>query len=119
MKRLAIAVLVGFHGILLWRRILDASIAQPEVLAKWIAAIVLTVALLSIRNARGAFIVVWLLVAMLHVGVPGEIVMVLLAVALPATFLFTLDASWFVEPIVFAARIIGRTPQLGRSPPAA
>lgn len=119
MKRLAVAVLAVFHAAVLWHRIVDASIAQPAVLAKWIASIALIGALLSLRNAHKALVIIWLLVALLHVGMPAGILLVLLVLVVPASAPFTFDGSFFDAPLAFVPRADVRRPQLGRSPPAA
>lgn len=67
--------LVGFHALLLWRRVADASIVRPGVLARWIAAALLIAGLVALQRrataqlrGRHATLILWLLVAMLHIG---------------------------------------------------
>jgi hypothetical protein len=89
------------HSALLWRRIETLEIAEPLVLMRWlgVAAILALVALLrrqrvSLLRGRGA-VVIWLLIALLHVGVgsdgrpahhdqPIELLVISLSVALAA-----------------------------------
>jgi hypothetical protein len=65
---LSVVVLTGFHLALLRDRLLDASIAQPGVVARWLASAVLVVALIRARRSLRHFAVLWLLVALLHAG---------------------------------------------------
>ena len=77
----AYAVLVAFHGLLLWQRIADATILEPGVLAKYAAAVVLLVAA-RLMPAR----VFWLIVLLLHAVSPvGEDAVVELALVAPLT----------------------------------
>lgn len=69
-----IAALVVFHGVLLAGRFADATLAHPEVLAQWFAALLLLLGAFGLRrqgssllSGRGA-LVFWLLVLLLHVG---------------------------------------------------
>ncbi len=64
--------LTVFHLLLLWRRLLDTSIAQPGVLIRWIAAALLTAGLFAARgHGRNRFLVIGLLIALLHAGIPA------------------------------------------------
>jgi len=66
--------LAAFHGALLLRRFADASIARPLVLGRWAFAIALVIAALIARrffSSRRVAIVFWLIVALLHLGVPA------------------------------------------------
>ncbi len=71
------AVLVAFHGQLLWQRLADGSLLEPVVAIRWLLGALLTAALGSLwrrglplfRGRRAA--VVWLVALLLHAGVPG------------------------------------------------
>jgi hypothetical protein len=71
---LVVGGLVAFHLVLFAGRIADASIAHPEVLAKWLGALLLAAGALAHRRQGGALLsgrsglVFWLLVLLLHVG---------------------------------------------------
>ncbi len=74
LSTLAAGGLVVFHGALLAGRFADASIAHPEVIAQWVAAVLLCLGAVALRrqgrslvSGRGA-LVFWLLVLLLHVG---------------------------------------------------
>lgn len=68
------AGLVVFHAVLLAGRLADASLAHPEVIARWIGAVLLGVGALALRRQGGSLVsgrgalVFWLLVLLLHVG---------------------------------------------------
>lgn len=63
--------LLIFHAVLLWRRLHDASILQPAVLARWIASALLLAVLLSVRKrTRHVLLLSLMLAALLHVGIP-------------------------------------------------
>lgn len=69
----------AFHAALLWRRIADATILQPAVLARWLAsALLIAAAVVTHRVAsrrwhrRHAALAFGLLVLLLHVGIPAE-----------------------------------------------
>jgi len=65
------------HGLLLARRLIDASILEPTVLLRWAGAAVIAVLAADLRRrgvslSRGrAPVVLGLLVLLLHVGVPA------------------------------------------------
>lgn len=128
--------LIGFHVAIFWNRLADATIAQPEVLARWIGAALLIGAVLAFRRygklrGRHATVVFWLLVAILHVNVPAEEQIVTLVqagiVALPAAFLaFALLAltfsvsrtsGLFVVPFFLTPNNERRTQNATRAPP--
>ncbi len=75
-----VALLAVFHGWLLIRRLVDASIAEPEVLLRWLGACGLLAGAawlrprgLSLSQGRPA-LVFWLLVLVLHVGASPVVV---------------------------------------------
>src|SRR5688572_6387520 len=107
----AVLVLALFHGALLWRRFLDASIVQPGVLWRWLASALLVAGLVSARRrVRHTFLVFWLLVALLHVGTPveqqvfdrttrlGVVVQIGLSAVYPAVFLLVIAAAAIFTP---------------------
>ena len=70
-------LIVAFHGGLLWQRLVDGSLLEPVVVARWAVSALLCVALLRLwrnglpllRGRRAG--VIWLIVALLHVLTPG------------------------------------------------
>lgn len=70
--------LVAFHVALFWRRIADATIQHPAVLARWIASALLLAGAFAAQRyvsrhwSRRRTLVFALLVLALHVGVPAE-----------------------------------------------
>lgn len=67
--RFVAALVVALHGALLWQRIDDRSILQPEVLARWLAAAAVggaALVLLRRRASRRAWLGFWLAVFLLH-----------------------------------------------------
>lgn len=73
-----IALIVAFHAILLMRRVGDASIMRPAVLAQWAFAALLLIAvsffrrLLSRNGGHRLAVIFWILVAILHLAPAGE-----------------------------------------------
>lgn len=73
-----IVLIAAFHAVILLRRVGDASITRPMVLAQWAFAAVLLIAALVARRAlarsggRRLAILFWLLVAILHLAPAGE-----------------------------------------------
>jgi len=69
--------LAAHHGLLLARRLIDASILEPGVLVRWVGAAAIAVLAADLRRrgislSRGrAPVVLGLLVLLLHVGVPA------------------------------------------------
>jgi hypothetical protein len=78
--RLLGLLLVAFHGWLLARRLLDATVAEPAVLLRWLGAVALLGgALLARRRGLSLLsgrsgLVFWLLVLVLHVGASPVVV---------------------------------------------
>ena len=74
MSTLAIGGLVAFHAALLAGRFADASIAHPEVLAQWVAAVLLGMGAVALRRKGSSLLsgrsalIFWLLLLLLHVG---------------------------------------------------
>lgn len=71
------AVITVFHGGLLWQRLSDGSLLEPVVAARWAVSAVLVLAIvqlwrkgLPLLHGRRAG-VLWLVVALLHVFIPG------------------------------------------------
>lgn len=69
----ALALLVAFHAWLLWTRLLDGGLLQPEVAARWLVGAMLTAAFVVLHRAGVSLVWgrravgLWLLVALLHV----------------------------------------------------
>lgn len=97
---LAGVCLIALHVVLFWRRVADASIYQPEVLARWIGSgLLIGIAWAARRYAarhlqhRPLTWVFWLLVLLLHAGIPAEERLLdsgslaVLIAAIPATLL--------------------------------
>jgi hypothetical protein len=75
MLRIAAVAVAALHAGLLWRRISDLSITEPEVIARWCAAaIVAAVALLllHLRVSWRSWLVFGVVVVLLHVALPME-----------------------------------------------
>ncbi|MGZ5475141.1 MAG: hypothetical protein ACXW29_01520 [Thermoanaerobaculia bacterium] len=72
---IAMLSLAGFHAGFLWQRLADDSIAEPRVLARWLASALLLCGLVLVRRTFSprwhVLLVFWLLVALLHAGVPA------------------------------------------------
>lgn len=65
--------LAAFHLSLLWHRLADASITQPGVIVRWIAGALVVGAMFATRGeSRHRLVILWLLVALLHAGLPAE-----------------------------------------------
>lgn len=67
--------LVAFHAAIFWQRISDATILQSGVLGRWIVSAFLIAAFTAFRRhlrGRRARIVLWVLVAFLHLSIPAE-----------------------------------------------
>ncbi|HXH92700.1 MAG TPA: hypothetical protein VNN25_14050 [Thermoanaerobaculia bacterium] len=73
-----VVLIVALHAVMLLRRVGDASITRPVVLAQWAFAAALLAAALFVRRAlsrnggRRAAIIFWLFVAILHLAPAGE-----------------------------------------------
>lgn len=76
---LAAVWLLAFHAALFWRRIVDATIQQPAVLARWLASAILIIAAFAAHryasrhwHRRHAGLAFGLLALLLHLGIPAE-----------------------------------------------
>lgn len=73
------AALVLFHGRLLWTRLVDGSVLEPVVAARWLFGLVMTGLLVELKRRHASplrgrsTLVMWLLVVLLHAValVPG------------------------------------------------
>ena len=121
----AAATLVVLHVSILWDRVAQGRLTEPAVALRWLAALVLMVALLALRR-RGVSLlwgrralVFWLLVLLLHAGAavpqdptprlaPEHLLFVVPAVAGPAclllVLLLTLVSRALAGPAVSLAR---------------
>ncbi|HEX6641717.1 MAG TPA: hypothetical protein VF215_11425 [Thermoanaerobaculia bacterium] len=75
MLRIAATIVVALHAGLLWQRIEDLSITEPDVIARWCAAaIVAAVALLllHLRVSWRSWLVFGVVVVLLHAALPIE-----------------------------------------------
>jgi len=73
------ALLIAFHAVLLWQRVLDLSLFKPVPAIRWLATAALLIGLYRLRR-RGVYllrgrtaIVLWLLVLLLHVSFWGPL----------------------------------------------
>ncbi|MGZ7078227.1 MAG: hypothetical protein ACXVJT_02335 [Thermoanaerobaculia bacterium] len=72
----AALLLSAVHAVFLWHRVVDDSLTEPRVLARWLAAALVLALFLVVRRscsrrAMPALLVLWLLVALLHAAVPA------------------------------------------------
>ncbi len=73
------ALLIAFHAVLLWQRVLDLSLFKPVPAIRWLATAALLIGLYRLRRRgvsplRGrTAIVLWLLVLLLHVSFWGPL----------------------------------------------
>ena len=126
-------VIVALHAGVLWQRVEDLSITEPEVLARWCAAAIAAAAglvLLHLRVSRRTWLVFWTVIVLLHAFAPSGVdihvlteaafvlaqLILLMAALIPArqpgsAQLF--DRGSFVLPIIL---LTGSLPS--RAPPA-
>jgi len=76
---LLIALLIAFHAVLLWQRVLDLSLFKPVPAIRWLATAALLIGLYRL-HCRGVSLfrgrselVLWLLVLLLHVSFWGPL----------------------------------------------
>jgi hypothetical protein len=85
--RIAAVILAALHARLLWQRIEDLSIAEPEVMARWGAAAIAAAAgllLLRLRVSWRSWVVFWTVIVLLHAAAPVVFVVVPLILLLVA-----------------------------------
>lgn len=73
--RIAAAVVAALHAGLLWNRIDDLSITEPQVIARWCAAAVTAAVALFLfhqRVSRRTWLVFWIAVVLLHAVAPSQ-----------------------------------------------
>jgi hypothetical protein len=75
----SVGLLVAFHAVLLWERLVDSTLFEPVPAIRWLATVALMGVLyrlhrngLSMFRGRGA-VVLWLLVLLLHVSFWGPL----------------------------------------------
>jgi hypothetical protein len=129
----AVASLVLLHVSLLWARVTQGRLGEPVIAFRWIAAVVLLLALLALRR-RGVPIlwgrralVFWLLVLVLHAGTgvpqdssarvaPEQLLFVMPAAVAPACLFFVLlvtplaGATLTGPAVALALRAAGAVP---------
>jgi hypothetical protein len=73
----SVGLLVAFHAVLLWQRLVESTLLQPVPAIRWLATVGLAAALyklhrngVSLLRGRGA-VILWLLVLLLHVSFWG------------------------------------------------
>lgn len=113
----AVATIVALHLAVLWDRLSQGRLTDPEIALRWLGGAVLTVALLALRR-RGISLlwgrralVFWLLVLLLHAGVvaPDDPAVH----ATPVRLLFVVPAS--VAPL-WVLLVLLATPLVRRAP---
>lgn len=120
--------LVAFHIALFWRRIADATIQHPAVLARWIASALLIAAGLAAHRylsrhwSRRRTLVFALLVLALHVGLPAEERIVgvgdLMSLAVDATLLAIVTGLVATPIAIVSANSISSAPAIRRALPS-
>lgn len=74
-----VALVVLYHAFLLWQRVVDLTLLEPMVAARWLATLVLLLALYRLHHRGVSLIwgrkalVFWLLVLLLHVSFYGPL----------------------------------------------
>jgi hypothetical protein len=74
--RIAAMVVAALHAGLLWRRVEDLSITEPQVLARWSAAaiaVAIGLVLLHLRVSRRSWLVFWTVIVLLHAFAPSGV----------------------------------------------
>lgn len=74
--RIAAMIVVALHAGVLWQRVEDLSITEPEVLARWCAAAIAAAAglvLLHLRASRRTWLVFWTVIVLLHAFAPSGV----------------------------------------------
>lgn len=105
--------LAVFHFMLLWRRVVDASISDPAVIARWIVAAILTAGLFAARKqSRRGHVVLWVLVALLHASIPAEERTVPIPMAVVAQIGFT-AISCALLTVIIASLVRPPSPTMG------
>ena len=78
--RIAAAVVVALHAVLLYQRIEDHSIANPDVIARWLVAALLAAGALHLLHRRAswrAWLVFAIAVLLMHVSAPPQAIFVI------------------------------------------
>ncbi len=69
-------VIAALHAGVLWQRVEDLSITEPEVLARWSAAAIVAAGgllLLHLRASRRTWLVFWTVIVLLHAFAPSGV----------------------------------------------
>ena len=69
-------VVAALHAGLLWQRVEDLSITEPQVLARWSAAaiaVAVGLVLLHLRVSRRSWLVFWTVIVLLHAFAPSGV----------------------------------------------
>lgn len=125
----ALAYLSGYHALLLWQRVASLTLLEPAVALRWVAGLVLLLALVRLRRAgvplfwgRKA-LVFWVLVLLLHAAgaapIPSEVA-IELALQPGADLLYILPAALTalaLAGLLLAALAPGSRPGLAPSAP--
>ena len=75
MLRIAAVVIAALHAGLLWQRIEDLSITDPQVMARWCAAAIAAAVgllLLHLRVSWRSWVVFWTVIVLLHAAAPVQ-----------------------------------------------
>jgi hypothetical protein len=73
---IAAMVVAALHAGLLWQRVQDLSITEPQVLARWTAAAIAAAAglvLLHLGVSRRSWLVFWTVIVLLHAFAPSGV----------------------------------------------
>jgi hypothetical protein len=73
--RIAAVIVAALHARLLWQRIDDLSITDPEVIVRWSAAAIAAAVgllLLHFRASWRSWLVFWIVIVLLHVAAPVD-----------------------------------------------
>ena len=73
--RIAAAIVAALHARLLWQRVEDLSITDPQVMARWCAAAIAAAAgllLLHLRVSWRSWVVFWTVIVLLHAAAPVQ-----------------------------------------------
>ena len=73
--RTAAVIVTALHARFLWQRVEDLSITQPEVIARWCAAVSVATAALFLMHLRASWrtwLVFWVVIVLFHVAVPVD-----------------------------------------------
>ena len=122
--RIAAAVVVALHAGLLYQRIADHSIANPDVIARWLVAALIALAALHLLHRRASsrvWLVFAIAVVLMHVSAPPQAIFVvapLIAIVLAPAVSRPRNITRFLAISRFAVRcIVSRDCTADRAPP--